>query len=83
MMLGLITLTEEICGGVSKTVMVLRRDETVNWKLPEMVKMNVEVGVGHSMPIVTSMIRVETVVPGKLAFWALIDTTFKLLLFFN
>ena len=45
-----------------------------------MVNMKVEMEVGHLTPIVTSITRLETVVPGKLEFWALSDTTLKRLL---
>jgi len=83
MIFWLITFIDNIWGGVSARVIVFNSDETVNLKLPEIVKINVETGVGHAIPIVISIIRVETVVPGKFAFWALIDTTFKSLLFFN
>lgn len=51
--------------------------------MPEIVKMNVEREVGQAIPIVTSMSRVEIVVPGKFPTWELIETKFIILLFLS
>lgn len=59
------------------------REETVNWKSPEIVNLNLEREVGQATLIFISMRNVETVVPGKLDTWLLIDTTSIRLLFLS
>lgn len=48
-----------------------------------MVKIKTDIGVGTATPIVKDIRRVETVVPGVLAFYALIETIFMRLLFLS
>ena len=83
MILGLTTVEADICGGDPVTAMELTKDETVKRKPPEIVKRNVERGVGQATPIVMSKRRVEVVVPGRLLVWGLIETRLMRLLFLN
>jgi hypothetical protein len=48
-----------------------------------MVNKNVERAVGQATPIVTSIKKVETVVPGRLPICVLIETEFIRLLFLS
>jgi len=72
-----------IWGGEPVTAIEATSEETVNWKLPEMVKMKVERGVGTLTPIVNVASSVERVTPGVLEFCALMETMFIRLLFFS
>ncbi len=67
-MFGLTTLIDTICGGDPVTAIEVTSEETVNWKLPEMVKTKVERGVGTLTPMVNVASSVETVTPGVLEF---------------
>lgn len=82
-MLGLTTVIDNIWGGDPVTAIEVTSEETVNWKLPEIVKMKVERGVGTLTPMVNVASSVETVTPGVLEFCALMDTIFIKLLFFS
>ena len=58
-------------------------EETVNWKVLEIVKSITERGVGQATPMVMSARRLSTVgvvTPGRLAFWALMLTRLSRLL---
>lgn len=81
--LGLTTVVDCTAGGSPVTAMVVTREEAVNWKFPDMVKKKVERAVGEATPMVMSRRRVDIVIPGWLAFWALMETRLRRLLFLS
>lgn len=62
------------------TAIEVTKEETVNWKVPDIVNRKVESGVGTGTPILNETRSVETVRPGVLAFWAFMETMFMRLL---
>ena len=74
------TIFVEITGGaVDSTPCTFTKEDSLNWKSPEIMNFMIEAAVGHCTPMVISKSRFEVNVPGKFWVRSLIELTLRML----